>query len=85
MRYELTEKNLTISMVREGKGDKMPSKPVKPAANYVIHLECRPDVLRVRINGEDLEELKGEFRSCKFGFLGNKEVRIQNFRLEGEN
>lgn len=44
-----------------------------------------PIRIRAKINGATIEEIKGEFQGGKFGFLGNKEVRMRNFRLEQGN
>jgi len=85
VRYELSDKNLTITTFKDGRGVKSTPKSVKPVAKYAIRLEWRPDSIMVNINGETIAEVKGEFQGGRFGFLQNKEVRMQNFRLEAGN
>jgi hypothetical protein len=85
LRYELNDKNLTIRTFKNGKGGKSTSKAVKQAGNYGIRLEWLPDSITVKINGDTIQEIKGEFQGGKFGFLQNKEVKMLNFRLEPGN
>jgi serine/threonine-protein kinase len=82
LKYELTAKELTITSVKDGKNAKLPVKPVKLAETYSIRLEWRTDSITVKINGETIQGPKGEYQAGRFGFLGNKEVRMSNFRLE---
>jgi hypothetical protein len=84
-RYELNGKNLTITTTKDGKAIKSAPKAVKPAASYPIRLEWRADSITVKIDGATIDEIKGEFQGGKFGFLQNKEVRMQNFRWEAGN
>jgi hypothetical protein len=82
VRYELTDKEMTIRSLKDGHGAKTPVKMVKAGTTYTIRLDWRAGSISVSVNGEAMGELKGEFEGGKFGFLGNKEVRMSNFRLE---
>jgi hypothetical protein len=84
-RYELNGRNLTITTLKDGKAAKSPPKAVKPAGTYPIRLEWRADSITVKINDETVDEIKGQFQGGKFGFLQNKEVRMQNFRWDSGN
>jgi eukaryotic-like serine/threonine-protein kinase len=87
VRYELNEKNLSVKVIG-GKKENLPAKPVEKSLTYRVLIDWRSDSITVRIGGETAAEIKGspgEFSDGKFGFLGNKDVQIQNFRIEPAN
>jgi hypothetical protein len=57
-------------------------KVVKAGETLSIRLEWRAESITVMRNGEVVQSLKGRFQAGRFGFLGNKEARVSNFRLE---
>jgi len=84
LRFELNEKNLSIKRVGDLK-ENHPQKAVPKSLFYRVRLEWRSDSITVNIGGTAIDEIKGapgEYSEGKFGFLGNKEIQIQNFRVE---
>ena len=84
LRFELSDKNLTIKRIGDLK-ENHPQKPVAKSAYYRVQIDWRSDSITVRVGGTVIDEIKGapgEYSEGKFGFLGNKEVQIQNFRLQ---
>ena len=88
LRYELTEKNLSIKTIGSKKENRPPKVVPKNLSYYRILLEWRSDSIAVKVDDKTIDEIKGspgEFSEGKFGFLGNKEVQIQNFHIEAVN
>ncbi|HUA20137.1 MAG TPA: protein kinase [Bryobacteraceae bacterium] len=84
LRFELSDKNLTIKRIGEIK-ENHPQKTVPKSETYRIQIDWRSDSIAVRIGGTVIDEIKGapgEYSQGRFGFLGNKDVQIQNFRLQ---
>ena len=84
-RYELTEKGLIVKSVPGGSSTKR--QPVHKGAYYNIRIQWRSDGITVTIKDEVVYKnpSPGNFAEGKFGFIGNKEVQIQNFTLSPSN
>jgi serine/threonine-protein kinase len=86
VKFELTEKDLTFTSIKDKdkRGTiKKPVKAVEAGAPYSIRLDWRANSITVSINGNIILEKAGDFQGGQFGFLGNKEVTMANFMLEG--
>jgi hypothetical protein len=84
VRFELTETELTIKPMKDKKDAlKAPVKVVQPGEPCSIRLDWRANSITISVNGKMILETPGNFQGGQFGFLGNKEIRMGNFRLEG--
>jgi hypothetical protein len=86
IRYELTENHITVTVTKNGQDTKVLSAPVTKKTDYAVDLECRSERILVKIGGvtAGVVQQTGLLRvnPGKFGFVGNKEVRVANFRWE---
>ncbi len=86
IRYDLTENRITVTVDKHGQRIKVLSAPVTKETDYSVHLECRPDHIVVKIGGDTVgvvpQDALAGLSAGKFGFVGNKEVRVVNFHWD---
>lgn len=83
IQFELTDGHVTGFVVQEGHRTKVIDKDVPKVSAYFVRIESHSDHIALRIGGENVgvisqSDLAG-LSGGRFGFIGNKEVRMVNF------
>jgi len=83
VRYELDHKELKITKVSGIERTSIATLSVAHAAIYTVKLDCLPDTITISVNGAGAKRLpldgSSDVRDI-FGFLGNREVRLFDFK-----